>query len=394
MRRILRINGTPILNLYDLQKHFSPWEVYNNIADFAAFAAVHCVPLPVRYIKDGITETAVIIDKQFWLDALTGVNNYQEKTALALLRELKSDAIKALKKDNPDENRDEDVNREYLAQQLEKKLEHIVKASKLKDTADDAQKAVKMLAICELSEIDPLVRSDFRIMDERALQPGRQKPDAAQGEAVLPFPMEKTLILTAMPTPYRYYLYEGKELKQGEIIHTVCVCAKASNRNQYEKVKIQLYSSDGKTVKETIELNPEEFRYCTAAGGKLIRFQPTESSGRNLRLIRANLKTPDITVSGASGEDWHLSLDGISCFSAVDADTGFMFVERGKPNGLYYTPYHNDFMTQTKISMILRPVVEVYASKNGYRLLCENGEIITNETGVNTAQRVPTLFMR
>lgn len=394
MKRILRIDGTPILNLYDLQKYFSPWEVYNNIADFAAFAAVHCVPLPVRCKKDGVIATAVTIDKQFWLDTLTGADQYQEKTALALLRKIKSETIEALKKDNPGENREADVNREYQAQQPEKKLEHIVKNAKLKDTVDDARRAVKLLAICELSEIDPLRRSDFRGTAESATESARQKSDSLLQDTILPFPMEKTLILTASPTPYRYYLYEEKELKQGETIHTVCVCAKASTRNQYEKVKIQIYSSDRKSVRETIELNPEEFRYCTAAGGKVIRFLPIESAGRNLRLIRADLKSSDITVSGASGEDWSLSLDGISCFSAVDADTGFMFVERGKPNGLYYIPYHSDFMTQTKISMILHPVVEVAVSKNGYRLLCENGEIITNEPGVDTAQRVPTLLKR
>ena len=89
MRNIFSINGTGILTLKDLQREFSPWDIYSTLADFVSFASIHSQPLPIKlsYKDDnGLTwEDATYFNKDFWI-ALLNVRDWsQEPSALKLM---------------------------------------------------------------------------------------------------------------------------------------------------------------------------------------------------------------------------------------------------------------------------------------------------------------------
>lgn len=67
MRRILKINGSPILNFKDLQREFSPLALYDALPVFSEFSKVHCLNFPMMIKKEnGEPTVAEYYTKQFW----------------------------------------------------------------------------------------------------------------------------------------------------------------------------------------------------------------------------------------------------------------------------------------------------------------------------------------
>ena len=147
MKKLIRLNGKAILNLSDMQRSFDAMALCEQADTFLSFAKTHCLYLPA--VCEG--RTAAYVTKNFWygvLEAMTG-GAYcadADECFVTWAYEL------AQKHDEPGIRKAEllaDIYGEMAGMMLPEKLDAIL------DTADmDDEKALMMLAVCELCEMD------------------------------------------------------------------------------------------------------------------------------------------------------------------------------------------------------------------------------------------------
>lgn len=432
MRSIFLINGTGILTLRDLQREFSPWDIYYNLANFVSFAKVHSKPLPVKVCKkeDGysVWDDASFFGKSFWIDVLNIQDWENASDSIRQMRLFAEEAIfmkvgikdkfsltcddigidKEKKKDqcaNYTKEKSE-MTTEYQCLKIEDKIEHIVKTAKLGNSAADVRTAIILLAICELSEINALDFSfskttqaevhstinanlDKTKAEYSAMAMESNKSDNKTENQIMEFPSTADISLLARDIPYKYWYHSSNMLEAGETIKTVCVHAKASN-NRYASVIIEVYDEVSKLCIHTLVLAANEYRYCNVASGKLIKFLPTISMSPDAYLCRTDLTKPDITVCGEKTSAWTLSENNVSSFSVSDKEDGFVLVQKGKLNTVFYKKA-NDYVTKTMMSLIVDPVVEIQLTEDGYKVLTSKGETVSNIPSYTPDQNVVSL---
>lgn len=401
----LQINGAPILNFLDLQSQFSPLALYRELEAFERFAAIHCVPLSLQLTgrENGTRYNAEYLTKAFWQGLLRCVEWPAESmSAEDCLTVLLDRSLSRLAEG--DEAALTDA-REKLAEEaadagLAEKLRFIERVA---GAERDHRKTVLLLAVCELSEIDPRKTSanDWSVPGEvsghasAVPAAGTEKNALASGAGPVFFPYDHTAYLTAGSQAYQYWYYDGEVLEPGAKIQTVRLEAKESG-NQYAVVRIELYSeSTGQCVQSAV-LHSGEFRYCSVAQGRVIRFLPAISISDSLCLARSDYRKSDIRVIPKNGEDWILNAEHVSGFSAGGGNKGFILVQDGRINSKFYKDAE-DHMVRLQLEMLMLPVIEARVCQEGYEILLGDGTTVSNlpgggRTGVltlNTLGRVP-----
>lgn len=432
MRSIFLINGTGILTLRDLQREFSPWDIYYNLANFVSFAKVHSKPLPVKVCKkeDGysVWNDASFFGKSFWFDVLNIHDWKNASDSIRLMGLFAEEAVfvkvgikdkfaltcgdvgidKEKKKDQCANYAKEksEMATEYKGLKIEEKIKHIVKTAKLGNSAADVRTAIILLAICELSEINALdfsfsratateahskanVNSDKTKTGHSAAVMESSQSDNKTESQIMDFPSTADISLLARDIPYKYWYHSSDILEAGETIKTVCVHAKASN-NRYASVIIEVYDEVSKMCVHTLVLAANEYRYCNVAAGKIIKFLPTISISPDAYLCRTDLTKSDITVCGEKTSAWTLSENNISSFSVSNKEDGFVLVQNGKLNTVFYKNA-NDYVTKTMMSLIVDPVVEIQLTEDGYKALTFKGETVSNISSYTPEQNIVSL---
>lgn len=454
MMKTLRINGKPILNFLDLQSHFSPSELYRQLEVFEGFAAVHCVPLPLLLTsrESGKRYHAEYLSKEFWHGLLRCVDwpeesspwecacalmqrllrplevkqeealaatqenleklqsnieqqkemivqlEAEQEEALAVAREELEELQSDIKQQNQTIAQLQETHQKEMAEglerlrneqadaELENKLRFIERTAGVEQ---DCRKAMLLLAVCELAEIDPrkTAPSDWRTPEEVS-QNSSGAPVETAGEDPVLFPYEQTAYL-ATGSQAKYWHHDSETLNPGAKIQTVRLEAKASE-NQYAVARIELYSEKTGRRVQSVVLNSGEFRYCTVSCGRIIRFLPAISISDDLCLFRPDYKSPAVQVRPKNGESWTLDAEHITCFSTGPKGTGFLLIQDGRVNTIFYKPAEN-YITRLQLEMLMLPAVEVRVCREGYEVLLEDGTTVSSFPGGNRSG-VSTLF--
>ena len=387
MRRVLKVNNIPIWNLMDLQREFSPMAVYDRLQDFCSFARIHCVPLPqVLEGKDppGLY-TAKYFTKSFWYSILTRQEWPESVTSPEECMDTLLHPVYEQKLGGSEENalqaeeEKQKLLRERMDAAISEKLNHIVESAGFTANAQDIRKAVILLAICQLAEVNPLKQS-FRSAQPTAAPRSQLRPKAQSQPnpqmAITDFPFEETAVLAAAEEPYRYWYHEEPEPQKGSTIHTVCIKAQPGSRSS-QVVSIALFSqSTGQCIQE-ITLQKGEFRYCNVSSGKIIGFLPDAAVCTDLCLTRDSYTADYYTVVPRDTDSWKLNQKGITMAAAGSQQNGFLLLMDGKVSTAFYKPA-KDYMVQLQFDMVMTPVVEIQVTADGSRLLLEDGTVLYN----------------
>lgn len=370
---ILRINDTAVLNFYDLHSKFSPRPIYDQLEAFDHFAAVHCVPLPLQLTdtRSGKKYVASCLTKEFWHGILHDTQ-WPEDAASP------EDCLKAFLHRQVEACGDDggacqtQADKEAADAGLMEKLEFITHSA---GTGQDVRKAVLLLAICELAEVDPRKTdaSSWKSPSSAEAGPHKKKSEPSF------FPHDQTAYLTPGNHPYQYWCYDDETLASGVRIQTVRIEAVESG-NQYAQVKVELYSQRSNQCLCRFYLKSGEFRYCTVAQGRIIRLLPGVSLSDDLCLSRPNYAASEIKVCPRDGEAWTLKADRVSFFCTGSRKQGFLLIQNGKVNSKFYQGAE-DYLTRIQLEMVALPVVEARVAEDGYELLLENGTTLTNTPG-------------
>ncbi len=368
-----KIDGKDILNFDELQSSFSLWEIYFQLEDFVKFARVHCKPL-IRLNDEGKAEKNDHFNNKYWYAVLCNdaencgiLNKYFTDTESSFISTVKEKLFGA-------ESVIKEIQEEAVKLYIKEKYNHILKNAE--KVAKDFSKhdALVLLAICELAQIDALKINDFSLPAPKA--------EEKNETGILAFPSEETFILSTSNKPYKFWYHSSDSLSLGDKIKTVMV--KATGLSNKDAI-IELYDDGdgekkGQLVK-TLHLKNKEYLYCNTAGGKVIRFLPTDDgSEHDLRLVRDNYEKAEIKVIQADGKEWTLPGDNVSCFSGANQSTGFITIEKGKPKYPFYIPAKKFDAVELRLSSISQTVVEVRVTDSGYFVLTEDGTVIDNES--------------
>lgn len=399
MKKILKLNNVPILNFVDLQKEFSPMEIYRKSAVFYDFASVHCLPLQTHLTHkgDGNAYVASYFTKSFWLAILEG-SAWDENVcdAEACLSYFVSHILKdtmqpkeAEKKGEPGlyKGEEEIAGEEGDEAELHKIKEEIAKEAKDLEIVqklkylqyvcetigvwESFHQAPVFLAIFELSEKNVLKvemnvwRNDFFVQN---------KGNETEDSFVQKFPYETEAVLATGNTVYKYEYFDDEQLSPGAVISTVRVEAKGGN-NQYTDVIIELHSEKMNRCVERIVLHRGECRYCNVSQGKIIRFLPSAFVSGNMCIRRTDLSNDNIKITCKGEEEWEMNLSHVSVLSAGSVEQGFLFVQDGKVNSLFYKPAEN-YRVKLRLDMIRKPVAEVKIGADGYEILLNDGTVV------------------
>ena len=392
---ILRINDHIILNIVDLQEHFSPWEIFEQREAFAVFAQVHCCPLTVWIKADnGSTDAARYLDKHFWFELLKQKQDRECESGrrpMELIREMQD---RMLDGEIQREEAEKRVQLEVQALCLEEKLEHICSSGDL----EDAETVVALLALCELAEIDAR-KQDFQrwltsAAVEREQSLHQNAPDQGCLAEVMDFPETDRVVLWTRREPYRFRYHEAETLESGTI-RTVRL--EASSRSG-QTLQIEFCREDG-SVARTLEMRAGEYRDCNVANHRLICVLPTLSISDTLCVARKDYASAEITIVPRDATPWTLNVDAstakkISGFAAGDnAKEGFLYLRSGRLMKGFYKPNENYGIRQ-QLEMVEDRLVEVRLADGCYELLTEFGEIISNNPTQNGRTGVLSLYPR
>lgn len=368
MKSRLRLNNTPIWHLIDLQKAFSPLELYEQLPEFLQFATVHCKILESKLKNENGTYKAVYITKEFWLDILNCKQWPKEHSASCLQFFLTS----LLEKENEgiaQEDKRQEIKKAVEAEaydaQLEKKLNHICTDGKL---LASSPKAIMLLAICEIAEVDARAYHFVPADGSKVVSYGQKQP-------VL-FPQQDEVVY-APNTNYCFYYHDEETLAADARIRTVTIKAKPStkgNQNKYNQLVIELYSQKENRCVQTVNLKPGTFRRCNVANGRIIKFLPDIGVERGCFLYRKELSSSELTVK-AENRTEKLSLDGLTTFAPLSAQDGCLLVCDGRIN----TAKCNVALDWTK-TMKLQTSLKVVELAWAGRSLCaltETGNVYT-----------------
>lgn len=406
---MLKLKDVAILNAFDLKKEFSPWTAYENIEAFEAFARVHCVPL--AHILEGSDGAyrAAYLKKDFWLEILNkGLHSeaWPEET----LDNAASCFLKLVKEAWPkiygQESQDKGLKREIQDAAVEKKLAYIVKEAGFSGSQKEIRTSLLLLSMCELAEADVFAQN-FQRWEERKETAAKkiqtadenvQGKEPAGGLAELDirlFPEADNVPLKTSSAPYCFWYYSEGQLKSTCRIKTVRVEA-VHGGNQFEKVCIQLYDCNTKEQIQTIYLNIGEYRDCNIADGKVIKFLPSFVLSENLCLVRENCCQSQLTVIPKGAEGWKLGLDEensrkVTSFAVgEESNQGILLIRSGKLITGFYKPCE-EFAVKMALRMIGDVLVEVCIGTGGYRLLTEDGTVLSDDPAWNGKRHMVTV---
>ena len=361
------MNGTAILNFLDLQSRFSPLSVYSQLEAFDQFAAVHCVPLPLQLTgaRDGKKYAAKYLTKEFWQGIVRRAQWPEEAMGA---QEWCAFILSCARERAGEKEAGDGPEQEAADAGLVEKLGFIMESA---DAEREGRKAVVLLALCELAEVDPrkTAPEDWR--------PARGQRDARAAPG--PFLYEQTAHFTTDGQVRRYWYYDAAELKPGDKLRTVRIEA-ADGGNQYARVKLELYSRRTGQCVRTLTLGGGEFCFCTAVGDQIAAVLPSVSLSDELCLTRPDYGRLAIRVRARDGEAWELNAERVSCFAAGGREQGFLLVQEGKVNSKFYKPAQ-DYLTRLQLEMIPLPVVEARIGAAGYELLLEDGTTRSSAPG-------------
>lgn len=391
MRHILKLNDIPIWNLTDLQREFSPMAAYERLPDFCDFARVHCIPLPQVLVsrENGKLYAAKYFTKSFWYSILTRQDWPEEVTSPEacldeLVRPLFEQEIGGGDENNAEQGEEERLrlSRERTDAAISEKLTYIVASASLSGNAGDIRKAVTLLAICQIAEVNPLHQS-FRAVEPDSDTPVPEEAEAAPnsdgaqsgGEPLITeFPFEKTAVLAASAEPYCYWYHDEEEPQQGSPIRTVCVKAQPGARPDH-LVRIALFSPTTGACVQEITLKKGEFRYCNVSSGRIIGFLPDGTVSSDLAVVRDSYAEKYYTVIPRDADTWKLNQQGITMAATASQQDGFLLLMDGKVSTAFYKPAR-DYMVQLQFDMVMMPVVELQVTTDGCRLLLEDGTVL------------------
>ena len=157
MNKILRIDGLPILNFIDLQHHFNPIDIYNQLTVFMQFADIHCVSLPVQYIneKTGVKYKAEYITKEFWLKLISRVNGIKTLSPKEAFDQIIESEKKNLLSLYHDLDYDAEIEQGFAKETIDARIDYKLMAISQALENEGAKKVLMLLAICEIAEINP-----------------------------------------------------------------------------------------------------------------------------------------------------------------------------------------------------------------------------------------------
>lgn len=389
MSKVLKVQGEPVLNFWDVKYGFSPLELYSQLESFISFAAVHCVPLPLQIVdlENQNRYIAEYVTKDFWYRILCRTEWPASGAIIDCFKNIVEDVIaEAAGLDDEEPNADRI---KLISQAFDKELSDCKIYDKLRfidkmcGNTDQIRKVICLLAISELSEMDVL-KTEIHIWkntfpDSNVGSGGinnLENKDFSTENDITFFQYEKEAILPVGNEPYRYWYYDSDAITPGAVIHTVRIEAKG-NANQYAVLRIELYSEKDRSCVQSISLKKGEWRYCSVFQGKIIKFLPSISVSDDLCLMRKKYSEADITVMSNGAEDWSVDADDVSTFSAGSRNQGFLLIQNGRINSKFYKPAE-DYFTRLQLDMITFPVIEVNINEKGYQLLLENGTVISD----------------
>ena len=441
---MLKLSGRFILNLRDLQKKCDPLEILNQKDDFAAFAEVHCVPLPIIFqINEKKYEQAEWLTKEFWNYLLKDESIFEEikagnKAAAELYEEIittlcisyyeRKERIQRLKETAQINEIDRkkpwnyyvDICIEKEKQARQEQKEEFTKEDELelrqyldffvsKENIEKIKREISLAAIqqqievflkkdaCQSMDMKTIIEATAVIMlleikAQDAIFKKKAQIEQQSGPQYMMMAKEDRVVqLTTSSRPYLYYLFEEDRLPEKVKIETVRIEA-GIGRNQFEKVIIQLYSEREQKVLFEVSMNKGEYRHCNIIQGKIIKFLPTMSIGGNSWAYRRYYSSGDIRMGGKNQENEIILEYGkeVSCFSV--GDSGALFIKDGKLIAQRYIPYQqNRYITDEIDALDYENFVEAVVMEQGYVFLSENGVTYSNVEGQNGKSGVISL---
>lgn len=389
MSVLLTQKGHIIRIFPDLQRYFSPAELYAQFDLFNKFAGMHSVFMPLMIPKGGARMPAEYYTKEYWLKILNGEEQFGRP---------------APEECDEYETAYEEACKEYEAAGFEEKFAHILKSLVGKDAdvpeihaekagteeaaranpeitkaADETEvlKEIKkiaavLLAISELSEIDA---RDIPEDEWKAVLKDKDAPKEFRYEAAASF--------EAGVETYRFKLYEGDVLQGSEKIRVVMVRAVEGKTKGADILRIELCAADGACA-ESVQMNIGEFRFCTAAGGRVIEFLPVEDRVHaDLQIRRPDLKSEIIEIKKDKEEPLRFGKPEtgakeqyITSFSSGGSSRGYLLVWGGD---LYCYGYKDQKLSQRKFDAkgdLDYGVIDAVATEGGYEILTEDGRVL------------------
>ena len=373
----MKLNGKYLFNLFDLQRNFDPLQAYAKLGEFTEFARIHSMHLALMIRAKGAPyKKAEYLSKDLFMQILCCALGEQDWPDTADTPEACFNAF-ALPQDLQSED-SEPYTLEISEGRYAQKLAHITKDAALTHAPEDTRKALTLLAICELAEIDA-EQCSFR---------SEEKLAAASSFAIEPFSAENHLRLTVSDQPYRFLYHTEDTLAEGSTIRTVQLQA-IGGIGAKKKVVIELYSQAGAMVSST-QLSLGECRYVTAAGNRIIGFLPTQRKADTSAIRWNNAGCTQLHIE--TSVPWNLSFaDHVSCFDTAGEQEGFLLIRKGRVLSDHYHQFE-DMATRSRLDT-LDDAVEVVLSKTGYRILTKHGRIISNERETNKT-RIVSLYRK
>lgn len=396
---MLKLNNQIVLNAWDLQRYFSPWDAIRQIEDVLTFARVHCQRLAIilrdqRNADTGgpVGYSAVYLNKQFWIEVVEeGSKPSSWKYSPASVKACFQDILKTKFEEYTSPEQNKPLLREITDARVDEKLQYIIASGKLTGTPQDVRTTILLLALCELAEVDVFAQSFQRWETEpkkpqtaaaSVHQPSRKEPVSLPKEPPAEqVPDVEVLRLETRGTPYRFLYYEQDKLEAGQTIRSIRLEA-VMGRDKANNVAIHLVHPKTNQVVLSTVLNAGTFRDCTVVDGKIVKLLPTMAISRNLCVARTQ-KSAQFEVVPLGSDLWTIDMDtekarGVTCLAAGDEQTqGFLFVSGGKVLTSFYKPCE-DFYVRMEMQIITDPVVEAKIVPEGYCLLTSGGSVISD----------------
>lgn len=406
---MLKFNNQIILNAWDFQKYFSPWEALRQLEDVTVFARVHCQKLATVLTRgkgspNGTDQTtaagrygASYLTKEFWIALLEEGKNpaawrYTDKSVKACFQDIIKSKFEEY--DSPEQNKA--MLQELADARMDAKLQYIISSGKLTGAPQDIRTAVLLLALCELAEADVFAQS-FRRWELEPAKPKKPQAvpapqDGKSSKQITPQPPEKKIQAEYLPEaevlrletrgiPYSFFYYEKEELEKGHTIRSVRLEA-VTGRDKSKNLTIQLVHPNTNQVILSAVLNAGEFRDCTAVDGKIVKLLPTMSISKNLCVARKQ-GSERFEVVPYGSDLWTIDMNpdkarSITCLAAGDEqEQGFLFVGGGQVITSFFKPCE-DYFVRMEMQMITDTIVEARIEPNGYCLLTNSGYVISD----------------
>ncbi len=358
----LKISGRPILNFYDLHNNFSPYELFAQIDLFTEFAEVHCQPLQAHVLGKPVD----FMSKDFWLKLLRLEDWPQAKSLDDLFTTIFYSILDIDEEDDDTGEGDKFSEREIANANIMNKLNYIAE-----NFGADFKNVIKILAICELAEVDVMTIEPSTWKNYNA-------DEKNSGEIIDKISLKTTISLTPGARVYRFLYHDSEKLPEKATIRTVKIEA-AKSLNQFAEVKIEIYSERRHECLHNFTLKQGEYIYCNSADDKVIKILPSYSRSEDFYLAREDYSKSEITVYPEGSESWKFNTDNVSSFAAGTKRDGFILVQDGRINHSFYEPA-KDYFIRLKLDMISLPVVEAMINPDGYRILLSNGTVISRQS--------------